>query len=172
MVKLRLTRMGRKKRPYYRIIAIDSRKRRDGAYLEKLGTYNPVAHVEAEETTIDHEGALNWLLKGAQPTRTVENILRKEGILLKYDMINRFKTEKKVSTKNGKEIVKYTVVKDENGVPVRKFTDEEVEKAFTSWQEAQETKKAKKIAKKSTKLSKKAKAKLAEEASAKATNQE
>lgn len=170
MVKLRLTRMGRKKRPYYRIIAIDSRKRRDGAHLEKIGTYNPVAHVEADETTINHESALKWLLTGAQPTRTVGNILRKEGILLKYDMINRFKREKKVSTKNGKEVVKYTVLKDENGLPVRKFTDEEVEKAFASWQESQEAKKEKKAAKKASKLSKKAKAKLAEEASAKAEN--
>lgn len=168
MVKLRLTRMGRKKRPFYRIIAIDSRKRRDGAYIEKVGTYNPVAHAEEEVTAVDHELALKWLLNGAQPTKTVASILRKEGVLLKYDMISRYKREKVEVEKDGKKVVKYKAVKDENGNLVRQFTDEEVEKAFAEWQKAQEAKKERKMAKKAGKLSKKAKAKLEEEAKAKA----
>ena len=79
-VKLRLTRMGAKKRPTYRIVASDSRTKRDGEYLELIGTYNPIA----DETKINEEIALKWLRTGAQPSDTVRNILSKAGIMKKY----------------------------------------------------------------------------------------
>ena len=79
-VKLRLTRMGAKKRPSYRIVASDSRTKRDGEYLELVGTYNPIA----DETKINEEIALKWLRTGAQPSDTVRNILSKEGIMKKF----------------------------------------------------------------------------------------
>ncbi len=79
-VKLRLTRMGAKKRPSYRIVASDSRTKRDGEYLELIGTYNPIA----DETKIDEEIALKWLRTGAQPSDTVRNILSKAGIMKKF----------------------------------------------------------------------------------------
>ena len=79
-VKLRLTRMGAKKRPSYRIVASDSRARRDGEYLELVGTYDPIAN----ETKIDEAIALKWLNTGAQPSDTVKNLFSKAGIMKKF----------------------------------------------------------------------------------------
>ncbi len=80
-VKLRLTRMGAKKRPTYRIVATDSRRPRDGQYLELIGTYAPI---DADSVKINEEVALKWLNKGAQPTDTVKNLFSKAGIMKKY----------------------------------------------------------------------------------------
>ena len=80
-VKLRLTRMGAKKRPTYRIVATDSRRPRDGQYLELVGTYSPVGKSEVK---INEEVALKWLNNGATPTDTVRDILSKEGILKEF----------------------------------------------------------------------------------------
>ena len=80
-VKLRLTRMGSKKRPTYRIFATDSRKSRDGEYLELVGTYAPVGEGQVK---INEEVALKWLNQGAIPTDTVKNLLSKAGIMKKY----------------------------------------------------------------------------------------
>ena len=79
-VKLRLTRMGAKKRPTYRIVASDSHRKRDGQYIELVGTYNPIAN----ETKINEEVALKWLNLGAQPSDTVKNLLSKAGIIQKF----------------------------------------------------------------------------------------
>ena len=81
-VKLRLKRMGAKAKPFYRIVAADSRSPRDGRFLEVVGTYDPVK--DASKVTVDEEKALYWLRKGAQPTDTVRNILSKQGIMKKY----------------------------------------------------------------------------------------
>ena len=80
-VKLRLSRMGAKKRPTYRIVATDSRKSRDGDYLELVGTYAPVGEGQVK---INEEVALKWLNNGAIPTDTVKNLLSKAGIMKKY----------------------------------------------------------------------------------------
>ena len=80
-VKMRLTRMGSKKRPTYRIVATDSRSPRDGQYLELIGTYAPVGEGQVK---INEEVALKWLNNGAQPTDTVRNLLSKAGIMKKY----------------------------------------------------------------------------------------
>ena len=79
MVKLRLTRMGAKKNPFYRIVATDSRKARDGQYIEQVGIYDPVA--EPKVVRIDEELAKKWLAAGAQPTDTVRNLFKQHGIL-------------------------------------------------------------------------------------------
>lgn len=81
-VKLRLKRMGAKQKPFYRIVAADSRSPRDGRFIEAVGTYNPVK--KPAEVTINEELALKWLKNGAEPTDTVRAILRKEGIIAKY----------------------------------------------------------------------------------------
>lgn len=81
-VKLRLKRMGAKKRPYYRIVAADSRSPRDGRFIETVGTYNPIT-VPAE-VTINEEVALKWLGNGAIPTDTVRAIFSKQGIMKKF----------------------------------------------------------------------------------------
>ena len=80
-VKLRLKRMGSKKAPFYRIVATDSRKARDGQYIEQIGYYNPVS--EPVEIKIDAELAKKWLACGAQPTDTVRDLLFKNGIIEK-----------------------------------------------------------------------------------------
>ena len=96
-VKLRLMRMGRKKRPFYRVIAIDSRSPRDGKYLEKLGTYNPLT--EPLEVSINEERVLYWLGVGAIPSDTVKSLLRREGILYKWDLIRKKLSEEELDEK-------------------------------------------------------------------------
>ncbi|MDD4316218.1 MAG: 30S ribosomal protein S16 [Clostridia bacterium] len=82
-VKLRLTRMGAKKAPFYRIVATDSHKARDGQYIEQIGYYNPTR--EPVELKIDAEIAKKWLAVGAQPTDTVKSLFVKEGILVRKE---------------------------------------------------------------------------------------
>lgn len=74
-VKLRLKRMGSKKKPFYRIVAADSRSPRDGRFIEVVGTYNPI--MEPAEVKIDEELANKWLDNGAQPTDTVRDTSKK-----------------------------------------------------------------------------------------------
>lgn len=78
-VKLRLQRKGRKKAPFYHIVVADSRSPRDGKFIEKIGTYNPLTVPATIE--IDREKAYDWLTKGAQPTDTVRAILGFKGVL-------------------------------------------------------------------------------------------
>jgi small subunit ribosomal protein S16 len=99
-VRLRLRRLGRKGRPYYHIVAADSRARRDGRYLEKVGTYNPIA--DPAEITVDHDLAIKWLKNGAQPSNTVKAILRYTGVNLKYALIKQGKTEEEIERIYGK----------------------------------------------------------------------
>ncbi|MDE0885906.1 MAG: 30S ribosomal protein S16 [Myxococcota bacterium] len=75
MVKIRLTRAGSKKRPFYRVTAIDERKRRDGRPLEFLGTYDP--RPSQEELKLDIEGIEAWIAKGAQMTDTVRTLVKR-----------------------------------------------------------------------------------------------
>ena len=81
-VKLRLKRMGKKRQPFYRIVAADSRFPRDGRFIETVGTYNPVR--KETEIKLDEEKVLKWLSNGAQPTDTVRSIFVKEGIMKKF----------------------------------------------------------------------------------------
>ena len=85
-VKLRLTRMGAKKRPTYRIVATDSRRPRDGEYLELIGTYAPI---DGSKVTINEEVALKWLNNGAIPTDTVRDLFRSQGIMEKFHNLKK-----------------------------------------------------------------------------------
>lgn len=78
MVKLRLRRMGAKKRPSYRIVAADSRSPRDGAFIESVGFYDPIT--EPATIKVDIDRARHWLSVGAQPTETVNSLLKKAGV--------------------------------------------------------------------------------------------
>ena len=78
-VKIRLQRHGSKKRPFYFIVVADARAPRDGKFIQKIGTYNPVS--EPAVIQIDRQKALEWLHKGAQPTDTVRKILSSKGVL-------------------------------------------------------------------------------------------
>ena len=85
MVKIRLRRVGAKKKPSYRLVVADSRAPRDGAFIAIIGHYNPLT--DPETVVIDEEKALNWLRQGAQPTATAARLLSKVGITEKYKPI-------------------------------------------------------------------------------------
>ena len=80
-VRMRLARRGRKKQPFYHIVIADKRRARDGRFIEKLGTYNPM--VSPAVIDLDRDKALEWLNKGAQPSDTVRAILKFKGVLYK-----------------------------------------------------------------------------------------
>ena len=90
-VKMRLTRMGDKKSPFYRIVVVDSRKARDAEYIDKIGHYNPIA--QPAEVVIDKDKAKDWLSKGVQPTETVRSLLVKEGVLEQPTTLSAPKTK-------------------------------------------------------------------------------
>ncbi len=82
MVKIRLRRVGSKKKPSYRLVVADARAARGGAFISTIGHYNPMT--DPETVVIDEEKALNWLRQGAQPTATAARLLTKMGILEKF----------------------------------------------------------------------------------------
>ncbi len=84
---IRLTRMGRKKRPFYRLVVLDSRKRRDGAYLANLGYYNPFR--DPFEVQIHDDEIISWLEKGATISQTARSLLKSEGVLYKYSLMKQ-----------------------------------------------------------------------------------
>ena len=106
-VKIRLQRHGKKGKPFYWIVAADSRSKRDGKYLEKLGTYNP--NVNPAEINLDIDGAVQWLDNGAQPTDTARAILSYKGVMLKKHLAG--------------------------GVKKGAFTAEQAEEKFNTWLE-------------------------------------
>ncbi|MDE5545067.1 MAG: 30S ribosomal protein S16 [Malacoplasma sp.] len=101
MVKIRLTRLGRHKLPYFRMIAIDSRSRRDGAYIKQVGTYEPFSG----KVTINEDDVLLLLNQGAQPTDTVKNFLKQKGIWKKFmdSKLNNKKNQPKSEKKSTKK---------------------------------------------------------------------
>ena len=111
-VKLRLLRMGAKKKPFYRIVAADSRTKRDGKYIELVGTYNPL--VNPAELKINEEVALKWLSLGAKPTDTVKSLFTKVGINEKHHLATHQKQEKpakETKTETKKSAPKKTTTK-------------------------------------------------------------
>ena len=104
-VKIRLQRHGKKGKPFYWVVAADARTKRDGRFLEKIGTYNPNTHPATIDISVDR--AVDWLQKGAQPTDTARNLLSDIGALLKNHLLN--------------------------GVRKGAHTDEDVEAKFATW---------------------------------------
>ena len=80
-VKIRLKRMGMKKKPFYRVVVADERATRDGRFIDEIGYYNPVSN--PVELKIDNEKAQQWIKNGAQPTDTVRGLLKKTGAIAK-----------------------------------------------------------------------------------------
>tara|TARA_B100001057_G_C22675353_1_gene881547 strand:+ start:272 stop:1066 length:795 start_codon:yes stop_codon:yes gene_type:complete len=111
-VRIRLQRHGKKGKPFYWIVAADSRSKRDGRYLEKLGVYNPNTNPASVE--VDLEGAVKWLENGAQPSDTARTLLSYKGAMMKYHL-------------NG-------------GVRKGAFTQEEADKKLDSWLEEKQSK--------------------------------
>ena len=113
-VKIRLSRKGRKKQPFYHIVVADVRAPRDGRYIEKIGTYNPITSPATVELNFDK--ALDWLQKGAVPTDTCRVILSKKGVLLKKHLLE--------------------------GVKKGAFDEAEAERRFNAWVKETESKAA------------------------------
>jgi small subunit ribosomal protein S16 len=78
-VKIRLHKMGAKKRPFYRVVVADSRAPRDGRFIEIIGHYNPI--VDPVEIVVDKDKAQDWMKKGAKPSETVKRLLKKVGVI-------------------------------------------------------------------------------------------
>ena len=83
-VKLRLQRMGKKKQPIYKIVAVDSRTKRDGRFIDAVGSYNP--RTNPMTITLREDRIFHWLERGAQPTDTVKNLLSRKGVWLKWGL--------------------------------------------------------------------------------------
>ena len=111
-VKIRLQRHGKKGKPFYWIVAADSRSKRDGRFLEKLGTYNP--NMNPAQIDLDVDGSVEWLGKGAQPTDTARAILSYKGVMFKKHLLG--------------------------GVAKGALTEEQAEAKFTAWVDAKEGK--------------------------------
>ena len=111
-VKIRLQRYGRKGKPFYHVVVADSRVKRDGKIIEKLGSYNPLTNPATIQLDVDK--AVEWLQKGAQPTNTARTILSHEGALLKKHLLG--------------------------GVAKGAFDEAEAEKRFTAWVEEKQGK--------------------------------
>ncbi|MDO5656223.1 MAG: 30S ribosomal protein S16 [Flavobacteriaceae bacterium] len=109
-VKIRLQRHGRKGRPFYHIVIADSKVKRDGKFIERIGSYNPITNPATIDLDVDK--AVDWLQKGAQPTNTVRNILSYKGALLKKHLMG--------------------------GVAKGAFDEAEAEKRFNEWLEGKE----------------------------------
>jgi len=136
MVKLRLRRKGRAHHPVYDIVAVDSRKRRDGAYLERLGFFDP--NTSPNTFQINAERALYWLGVGAQPTDTVKNFLSYEGILLTKHLKIKGKTDEEIS----EAVAKHKEVADQRYTrrkELRKVRKENKKKAEQAAKEAEAT---------------------------------
>ena len=108
-VKIRLKRMGAKKRPFYRIVVADSRFPRDGRFIEEVGYYNPIE--KPAVVKIDKDLAMKWLNNGAIPTDTVRDIFSKEGVMKEFHESKFTKKEAKAEKPAKKEIVKKETAK-------------------------------------------------------------
>ena len=109
-VKIRLARRGRKKKPFYHIIIADSRSPRDGRFIEKIGSYNPLTVPATIE--VDREKAFEWLQKGAQPTDTVRSILRFKGVMFRMHLQKGVRKGALTQAEADKKYQKYIGEKD------------------------------------------------------------
>lgn len=120
--------MGRKKRPFYRLVAADQRSPRDGRFIEKLGYYDPLTNPHT--LNFDDDRIIYWLENGAQPSTTVNNLLRQKGILHRIDMKKRGFDEAKIEVEMKKwELLQVEKRKRTEAAAVQKKTKKEQEKA-------------------------------------------
>ena len=139
-VKLRLQRHGKKGKPFYWIVAADSRAKRDGRFLEKLGTYNPNTNPAQIEINVD--SAVQWLENGAQPTDTTRAILSYEGVLLKKHLAGGVKkgalTEEQAEEKFQSWIAEKQAKVEAKKSNLQKAKDAQAAKAFEAEKAANE----------------------------------
>lgn len=139
-VKIRLKRMGAKKRPFYRVVIADSRSPRDGRFIETVGTYNPVA--QPQEVKLDEEKIMSWLANGAQPSDTVRNLLSNAGIMAKFAETKSGKkpAAKKASKPAKKAAAKPAAKKEEAAASSSKPTTKNTVAEIKAYLDAQGTK--------------------------------
>ena len=128
-MKIRLARGGSKKRPFYRVVAADSRMARDGRFIEKLGTYNPLLPKDSEERVkLDMERVQYWLGEGAQPTDRVSRFLEAAGVLDKKERANKKKAVpgKKAQERAEEKAAKATAAAEAANAPAEEAPAEEV----------------------------------------------
>ena len=126
-VKMRLSRKGRKKAPFYHIVVADARSPRDGKFIEKLGTYNPMTKPATIE--IDRNAAYDWLVKGAQPTDTVKAILRFKGVYYKKHLM-RGVNKGAMTTEQADILWQQWIDAKENNIESRRQQTKAEEEAF------------------------------------------
>ena len=163
-VKIRLARKGRKKVAYYHIVVADSRSPRDGRYIEKIGTYNPVTNPATIE--IDFDKALGWLQNGALPTETCRAILSYKGVLMKKHLLEGIKKgafDEAEATRRFEEWMKQKEAKIETKKSgLEKKKEEELDKRLSAEKKINEAR-AKKKKKKQADLAAKAEAERQQE---------
>jgi len=124
--------MGKKKKPFYRVVVADSRAPRDGRFIEVIGTYNPLTHpyqVELNEDRIYY-----WLGNGAQPSTTVKNIFQKKGLWLKWDLMKNGADEAKVN----EEFAKWEVIQAEREARIEAEKDQKLKAEQSELKKAEE----------------------------------
>ena len=143
-VKIRLQRHGKKGKPFYWVVAADSRAKRDGRYLEKLGTYNPNTNPATVDIKVDR--AVDWLQNGAQPTDTARNLLSETGALLKNHLVSGVRkgahSEEDVETKFAAWVSEKASRQDVAKDKVAKAKADEKAKALAAEKEINEKRKA------------------------------
>lgn len=127
-MKIRLARGGSKKRPFYRIVAADSRMPRDGRFIEKLGTYNPLLPKDSEDRVkMDVERIQHWISQGAQPTDRIQRMLEAAGVIEKKERNNpnKAKPGKKAQERADEKAAKAAEAAEAAAAPVEEAAAEE-----------------------------------------------
>ena len=144
--KIRLKRIGRRNRPFYRLIVIDSRKKRDGAAIEQVGWYNPIA----DENSYDIKGdrVLHWLGEGAIPSDAVKKIMRQEGLSLRWHLMQQGVDEKEIEKEMKKwELNRENVLADREAKKAEKLLKKKEASQAEAAPEAPAEEKAEKLLK-------------------------
>ena len=122
--RIRLKRIGRKNRPFYRVVVIDSRQRRDGAAIEELGWYNPIAKDKTNNFELKEERILHWLQLGAQPSEIAHKLMKRAGIAMKWHLMKQGLDEKAIE----KEIQKLDLRREAQVKEKLKASEKELKK--------------------------------------------
>ncbi|MFO7840913.1 MAG: 30S ribosomal protein S16 [Fidelibacterota bacterium] len=118
-VRIRLSRMGRKNRPFYRVVVADSRSRRDGRFIEQIGTYDPLK--KNENLDVKEDRVFHWLRSGANPSETMKRLFSKKGIMLKWHLENSNLSE----DKKKQELQKWEIAQSQKGKKASKPAEKE-----------------------------------------------
>lgn len=126
--------MGKKKQPFYRVVAIDSRVARDGKYIDKIGHYNPI--MNPPDINIDEKKAFLWLGRGAIPTDTVKSLFSKKGILFKWHLLKSGFPQEKIDEEMKKwELLQIERIKQQEALNIQKEREQKKEIKKTETEE-------------------------------------